>query len=189
MDLTGNILIIHPEDKSTSFLKNIYKTLGGNIKLITNPGVPNREIKSSIKEADIVILLGHGTEYGLLSDSQGKRFSRLIVGSERVEELRKKKLVFGIWCNANIFFEKYGIKGFSTGMFISELSEAIDYSIKTTQEEIDRSNEKFALGVSELIPKLINLEISPEEFSEEIKRSYNSGNSLEEFNTSGFFAG
>ena len=42
------------------------------------------------------------------------------------------------------FFKKYKIKGFATGMFISELDEAYTNGVNCTQEDIIESNELFA---------------------------------------------
>ena len=43
-----------------------------------------------------------------------------------------------------LFAEKYGLSGLFSGMIISEMQEAIDLNIQTTQEEISREITKFA---------------------------------------------
>jgi hypothetical protein len=39
--------------------------------------------------------------------------------------LLRDKIGVYIWCNANVFVEKYGLKGFYTGMIISEYEESV----------------------------------------------------------------
>ena len=40
-------------------------------------------------------------------------------------ELKKKDNSVFIWCNADQFVNRYNLKGFYTGMFISEVMEAV----------------------------------------------------------------
>ena len=49
-----------------------------------------------------------------------------------------------VWCNADRFARAEGLHGLFTGMIVSELSEALLYQVKTTQEELDRENVKLA---------------------------------------------
>lgn len=180
------ILIIHPEDRTTDFLKDIYKRVQcQGISLISYPAQSSSFIRDCIKKADIVILLGHGTEYGLLSDAHGKRFSRYIINSKNVEELRKKKLVIGVWCNANIFFDKYRIPGFCTGMFISEEQEAIEEGYGEFVEEIDQSNNLFVSILRDSLPGIISGKITLENLLEKFNKDYVSG-PIAKFNLSGF---
>jgi hypothetical protein len=57
------ILVIHPDDRSTDFLKPIYENLP-NTTVITG-GVSYMNIRQSIIEHDQVIAMGHGSTYGL----------------------------------------------------------------------------------------------------------------------------
>ena len=130
-------LIIHPEDNTTSFLSIIYNGMS-DVDLITDNHTPNSVIKEAIKCHDRIVLLGHGTEYGLFSGQNPKThsFDRIIVGCKHVQLLRDKE-INAIWCNANIFGEKYGLNGLFSGMVISELEESIDCGVQTTQSELD----------------------------------------------------
>src|ERR1035437_860766 len=108
-------LVIHPPDASTDFLKVIYE--GKDWALInTNPST--KFLKEQINLHDRIIMLGHGTEEGLLG------FGRYVIDSTLVYLLREKECV-AVWCNADQFVGKYGLKGFYTGMIISEIDEAL----------------------------------------------------------------
>lgn len=137
-------LIIHPEDNTTSFLSIIYNGMS-DVDLITDNHTPNSVIKEAIKCHDRIVLLGHGTEYGLFSGQNPKThsFDRIIVDCKHVQLLRNKEII-AIWCNANIFGEKYGLNGLFSGMVISELEESFECGVQTTQEELNSENVKFA---------------------------------------------
>lgn len=146
-------LVIHLEDNTTDFLKTIY--IDRNFTVV-NHMISSSALSNLIKDHDRIIMLGHGTPYGLLS------YNGHIINSKYVYLLRDKLCVC-IWCHANIFVEKYGLKGFYTGMFISEVEEADYYNINTDQSKIDESNELFAKAVSlylddiDILPKVLNM--------------------------------
>jgi hypothetical protein len=89
-------------------------------------------------------MLGHGSSNGLF----GK--SGYVIGKNFVDLLINKSCVC-IWCNADNFVKQYEIKGFYTGMFISELYEAKYHNVKTNIDLITKSNETFAKAVKESI--------------------------------------
>ena len=64
----NKILIIHPDDRSTDFLKPIYANVE-NPTLITG-GCTKTQIKELIESHDQVIMLGHGSPGGLFSMGQ-----------------------------------------------------------------------------------------------------------------------
>lgn len=136
-------LVIHPQDPSTDFLKEIYKDTDWTI---INYNVSHSKLKELIKNHDKIIMLGHGTSDGLLG------FGRHIINSSLVYLLREKQCVC-IWCNANIFVEKYKLKGFYTGMIISEMIEAFICRIIPNQTEVTESNTLFAQAVKESLNK------------------------------------
>ena len=108
-------------------------------------------------------MMGHGTEEGLIAiQNKGYRF---IIESSLVYLLREKKCVC-IWCNADQFVEKYKLKGFYTGMIISELEEAYLYSIYPDNEQLAQSNILFADSVKQSIESL--------DILSEVKVIYNS---------------
>ena len=131
-------LVIHPFDITTGFLEDIYIDKDWTV-VDWNPSKCG--LKNLIKEHDRIIMLGHGTEDGLLG------YNRFVINSELVYLLREKLCVC-IWCNADKFVEKYSLKGFYTGMIISEHEEAIMFCVNTTNTEIYNSNTLFAKAIT-----------------------------------------
>jgi hypothetical protein len=50
--------------------------------------------------------------------------SGFCVSSDNVEALKGVDNIY-IWCHANKFFDEHNLTGFATGMFISEVGDAI----------------------------------------------------------------
>ena len=134
-------LIIHPKDPTTDFLSTIYS---GQNWTIINTNVFNSYLKDQIKFHDRIILLGHGTSLGLIG------FNHIIINSTFVYLLREKECVC-IWCNADQFAKKYKLRGFFTGMIISEELEALYYGIEPKIDEITESNLLFANSIKTAI--------------------------------------
>lgn len=133
------MLIIHPFDSTTDFLQNVYLHLEG-IEIIRG-NVGKGKIRAAIRRHEKIVFLGHGCEKGLFG------YGRLFVDSSFVQFLREKECVY-IWCNANVFVEKYGLSGFYTGMIISEVDEAIMCCVPFENgAEIRESNKAFALAI------------------------------------------
>ena len=132
-------LIIHPEDASTDFLKPIYENL--EYKTVIRSNTSSEELRHQIQEHEQIIMLGHGTSYGLLNVAKiGDTY--LTINSSHVEDLRSKRCIF-IWCHAQNFVDQHKLKGLYTGMFISEANEL--FICKDGRlEEIDPSNDLFA---------------------------------------------
>lgn len=137
-------LVIHPDDRSTDFLRAVYA------------GIPNCKVltgKMSIWEVDLelakaselgwrVIMLGHGTPHGLLAVGQFSG-SAYVVDSTSADYLTNPENIY-IWCYASSFVNKHKLRGFSSSMFISEVAEA-DYCGLPNQskEAIDIQCEYF----------------------------------------------
>jgi len=130
-------LVIHPKDTSTDFLADIYK---GKDWTVLRSNLPKKQIRKEIIEHDRIIMLGHGCELGLIG------YEHLMIDSNYVYLLRDKYCVC-IWCNADMFVEKYKLNGFFTGMIISESQEAYMYSVMHTYNHIGESNKSFAIAV------------------------------------------
>lgn len=130
-------LVIHPDDKTTNFLSEIYA--GKSDWTIINYDCSTSFLTRQIKNHDQIILMGHGIPSGLLG------YGKLVITSKFVYLLRdpNKEYVY-IWCNADMFVRSYRLPGLYTGMVISEIEEASWYGIKASQEEIDKSNKLFA---------------------------------------------
>lgn len=157
-------LVIHPEDKTTDFLSPIYS---GKDWTILKVDISDDELQRLIREHDRIIMLGHGTWCGLLG------YGRLVIDQSWVETLQQKKCVF-IWCNADVFVKDYNLKGFYTGMIISETSEADLCKVEATWEEIDYSNALFA--------EAIKLAIDENDMVDKVKSIYKGNNPVIRYN-------
>jgi len=135
------ILVIHPQDPSTNFLKPIYADI--NEATVVTGGVSKKQVKELIKQHDRIIMLGHGSPSGLFSVGQFYESMGMIIDYNMVPLLKDKECIY-IWCNANVFVNKYNLKGFYSEMFISEVSEADVCGVKSTQKTINESNDYFA---------------------------------------------
>jgi hypothetical protein len=133
-------LVIHPDDPSTTFLKYIYQDLP-NTTVVTK-GKTQDEIIDLIKNHDRIIMLGHGTPQGLMSVGQFPS-KGYVINSEVAPYLTNTENIF-VWCYASDFVSRYNLEGFSSGMFISEVSEAEYLDVTATQADIDMSNMLFA---------------------------------------------
>jgi hypothetical protein len=144
-------LIIHPKDKSTQFLDIVYETIPN--KTIVTGGITKDEVRKLIEEHDRVMMCGHGAPHGLFSVGQFDGCKGgFIIDQSMVEVLSKKDNSIFIWCNADRFVDFYKLKGFYSGMFISEVGEAYYCGLPgTKQDVVDESNYGFCELLSECI--------------------------------------
>lgn len=145
----NRILVIHPLDPTTDFLKVIYEKLDCTV---INENISDHSLRMYIKTHDTIIMLGHGFPGGLYGHN------KIMINSNHVDLLKTKKLV-GIWCFANKFFESNGLLGIYSDMIISELGEAYVFGVPCTQSELDVSNFYFAQAVKEAIASETPVEI------------------------------
>lgn len=171
-------LVIHPKDPSTDFLSVIYEDIID--KTVISKPVSSYRLAYLMGANDRIIMMGHGTPYGLLG------WGGFAIHPGFVELLREKQNSVYIWCHANKFVEKNKLKGFATGMIISEIGEAFFYGITSPQSEITESNQRFAASVR----KYINLP-EPQLISEGVLKSYYHHNPIEnqiiDFNSENIF--
>lgn len=155
-------LIIHPTDPTTDFVKDMYKDFGWTV--INNPRTSKKELKEAIQAHDRIFMIGHGSPHGLLTRE------RTIIGSDMLYLLREKETIC-FWCDADKFVEKYELKGFYTGMIISEMVEANFYEVWATQEHIDESNELMMRALKDSVDsdnmlstlkEIYNSEVNPD---------------------------
>ena len=143
-------LVIHPKDKSTQFLDIVYNPIPN--KTIITGGVTKDELRKLIEEHDRVMMCGHGAPMGLFSVGQFPKTGGFIIDQSMVDILSKKDNSIFIWCNADKFVDHFGLKGFYSGMFISEVGEAYYCGLPgTKQDEVDESNYGFCELLSECI--------------------------------------
>jgi hypothetical protein len=142
-------LIIHPADASTDFLKPIYANISDAI--ILNGGASKDQVKELMTQHDRVIMLGHGSPFGLFSIGQFMGNNGYIIDSTMVDVLKHVECI-SIWCNADKFMVKHELNGFYSGMFISEVGEAKYCGLPdTVLETVTVSNNYFSSLVGEVI--------------------------------------
>ncbi len=140
-------LVIHPQDKTTDFLIPIYMNMGGfpdfEKPTVIRGGMTKTEVHQEIQQHDRIIMMGHGSPSGLFSISQFPGAFGFIIDQLTVPLLQEKENIF-IWCNADQFVNAHKLKGLYSGMFISEVVEAIYCKVETTQDQVDTSNHLFS---------------------------------------------
>ena len=123
--------IIHANDPTTKVLSLLYEDRENLTVHITEKS-SNITVRHAIREDNLIMMLGHGNQYGLFStpDKNGN-YKRFLITDRHVQFLRNKTCI--------------GI--------ISELQEAIDYNIPATKEEIDLEQKRFTLRLKECIDR------------------------------------
>lgn len=148
-------LVIHPLDKTTEFLQPIY-TMNGPCTLVRG-GVDWKELHRLIATHDEIIMLGHGTQMGLLGAGQFKQRGHVIT-DDSAPYLIDKRCIY-IWCHANQYVDHNDLTGFYTGMFISEMHEAYACGLRDfTQDDIDASNKRFTIAVAQAVEDKLSAE-------------------------------
>lgn len=143
-------LIIHPKDNSTSFLDIVYNPIPN--KTVVTGNVTKEELKNLIKEHDRVMMMGHGSPGGLFSVGSFRSNNGYVIDETFVPVLAEKDNSVFIWCNADKFVDRFGLRGFYSGMFISEVGEAYYCGLPgTEQETVDESNFGFCHILAEVI--------------------------------------
>lgn len=176
---SNRVLVIHPKDNSTEFLRELYWKY--DLDFLSD-SASNSVIRRGLQDHSRIMLLGHGTEGGLLSPFCGDQFGRLIVGPRHVEFLRNKEII-GIWCNANIFAYRYGLTGLFSGMIISEESEYFDCTNAYLDlQEIRKHNKKWVRDLEKLLFLGTDLSEIPSKMKER-----STGTLLDDFNYSSLY--
>jgi hypothetical protein len=153
-------LVIHPHDESTHFLKPIYDNIPN--KTVITGGLFVDEVNKLIYNHDQIIMLGHGSPRGLF----GVNFQRsYVVGEDQVDLLQDKECIF-IWCHADQFVKEHNLKGLYSGMFVSEVGEALLYQLKGDKKLINESNNTFAFMLGSVINRPLP------DIYEQIKKDY-----------------
>lgn len=137
-------LVLHPEDKTTDFLKAIYKDTSFTI---INDERSEEQINLQLATHERVIFLGHGSPDGLFG------WGGMAFHSGMIESLKLSSENIFIWCHADEFCLKNKVPGLQTGMFISEPLEAEFYGIQSSDQEITYSNALFANLLNSILLK------------------------------------
>lgn len=171
-------LVIHPKDITTDCLSVIYEGRGWTV--IRDVNTSDSEVEKQLKAHDRIIMLGHGTPYGLLcGDGSGRRFARYIILDKHAHILKNKETI-SIWCNSDAYFEHHGMGGLHTGMIVSEVDEEkyIFREVILNEEEMAKNMELFCGAFA----KYIDLE--PEKMREKVLEEYVGDDKVTLFNRS-----
>ena len=170
------ITVIHTTDPTTQALTLLYEERTDVTCRLTETAT-NGDVLRTIAEADSLMMLGHGNEYGLFSNPNRQgRYERLLVSARHAEFLRQKPCI-GIWCKADEFARRYGLRGLFSGMIISEMEEAELYGVPTTKEELIEELHKFARRLAFCIDRY-----GPEETPQQMKALDDKQSPLTRFN-------
>lgn len=153
---SGDVLLIHPDDRTTDFLKPTYSNL--NATVLTKPD-EFFNLAETMKRHNRIIMMGHGSPNclfmpqieGVEEDENGELFeySDYSINYTYADILREKRTVC-VWCNADRYVVPNDLHGFYTGMAISELCEADYCDVKgCNPKQLEESNTKFTMGLKE----------------------------------------
>ena len=148
------MLVIHPKDKTTAMLSALYDGLGALVVDDYRSTKEMGQLLHHVSTQERIMLLGHGSDKGLFFrvDDSKDEFDKVIVGHAHAYHLRKHGgNIVAIWCNADRFARAEGLHGLFSGMIITELCEAEQYRIKTSQDELNRENVKLSLRLRTLL--------------------------------------
>lgn len=134
------MIVVHPNDPSTRMLAMIYEGMEG--VTLFDSWKQRKEILEAIAAApkdEPILILGHGTPHGLLD----MRYGYVICDAD-AELLKDRPNLVGIWCYASDYAHDHGLRGFFSGMFISEEPEAWVNGVDAGEEEINDRAWDFA---------------------------------------------
>lgn len=164
------MLVIHPQDRTTSFLSMLYNGMD-DTTVVTDKiskSVLNHMLYHTPKN-ERIMLLGHGCVKGLMwrIDDSKPEFDGIVVGHPHTYHLRNHgNNIVAIFCHADKFAKTERLHGLFSGMIISEISEANEYGIATTEEEIIRENHKLVTRLRSLLDEKIPLYEIPQRMLE-----------------------
>jgi hypothetical protein len=135
-------LVIHPADRTTTFLEPVYEAILQ--KVVIKGDVSRDELSYLIRSHDRIMMMGHGSPWGLLSVGRFPGSGMHIIDSGMADILKDKENSVFIWCNADQFVREHELSGFYSGMFISEVGESRLMGLKDViQSQVDHSNLTF----------------------------------------------
>lgn len=158
----GDTLIIHPDDRTTDFLKPSYAGLNATV-LTTKDDMYN--LKETMKNHRRIIMMGHGSPNGLMlsmiggvngvelnKNGQYVKYNSYSIGYDFLNILKTKPIV-AVWCNADRFVVPNDLHGFYTGMVISELCEANYCQVHGCDDaQLQYSNTLFTKALKAVLP-------------------------------------
>lgn len=139
--MSNRVLVVHPRDPTTDFLVPIYSRLDATV--ITK-AIPQHRIRGLMENFDQLMFMGHGSPWGLMSVGQFPGGGFIINDSFRAQLAERDNTVY-VWCYADQFVHYNNLRGFYTGMFVSDMMEARMCGLPFVDKwEVDVSNRAFA---------------------------------------------
>lgn len=141
------MIVVHPKDPSTVMLAAIYEGIEG-VKLFDSY-LQREEILKAIAAApkdEPILLLGHGCPSGLYDMRYG-----LVIRNADAELLKDRPNLVGIWCYASDYAYNHSLKGFFSGMFISEEPEAWVNGVEAEEAVINEKAWDFARRFGDML--------------------------------------
>ena len=165
-------LVIHPKDSSTDMLELVYIN-HPEYTVCRDNDIRREDLKKLISGHDRIIMLGHGTPYGLINSA---RNAYLI--DDSFADLLKTKETLSVWCFSEDYFRRHKMEGFHTGMIISEVQEEYLMLGKKVlnEKEMLENITNFSRYVGECIDR------NPEEMKEYILGRYKGEDEVTRFN-------
>lgn len=160
------MLVIHPKDRTTAFLSALYD--GADNAVVISENISRADLNHRLHhtpKSERILLLGHGSEKGLFwrEDDANAEFDAVVLGHPHSYHLRNHGgNIVAVFCNADKFAQAEHLHGLFTGMIVSELGEAAEFGIVTTEEELASENVKFAQRLRSLLNENIPLYEIPE---------------------------
>ena len=139
--------------EDTSRLKKAYEGLE-DVTLLYNP-TRNEVVEELENNKDpLVMCLGHGTTSGLFATN----WLGYVVDRNMIDLLKDRKMI-GIWCYASSFAERYGLHGYFTSMFISNINEAEGFGFAGhTNEDILNEVDLFSESIHSFLKEGVPME-------------------------------
>ncbi len=181
--IMSDTLVIHPYDTSTEMLKYVYENRVPAFDICRDPNISKSDLASLIKIYENIIILGHGTGAGLaypcaVHERRPSPNGGYFMIDDSFASLLREKKTISMWCYSDLYFKRNHIKGFHTGMIISERAEAelVMGKCPLSDKELYDNMVSLSKALSECLDK------SPEEMREYILAHYNGTDPISEFN-------
>lgn len=149
----ATIIFSNMGDTDTAVLRNLWNGMP-DVKVV-EIGKFTRNARRMVDEAiaqetEMLVMCGHGTPEGLINPNFTD-YDRYLIDRRNKDLIRAKSIV-GIWCHAKDFAERYGVRGFWSSMFISNLMEAhYNHIYNTDSGTITHDETMFCLFTNYLI--------------------------------------
>ena len=158
--------VIHPKDPTTAFLSALYD--GANNTVVITENISRTDLNRRLHhtpKGERILLLGHGSEKGLYwrKDDTRPEYDGIILVHPHSYHLRNHgSNIVALFCNADKFVQAEHLHGLYSGMIISELDEAAEFGIETTEEELESENIKFTGRLRSLLDEKVPLSEIPQ---------------------------